>query len=124
MVVVSLAISNKGDMSHTPSPPLLGAVLLVNLKPKNFNVKTRAAILSCLVMPLRNRGDLWLQLLLSLAIWGQGLPAQGEGPFLLVAGVYKGLSPENLCHTWPCVFGPRVSCLSLPGFALQADLSF
>lgn len=56
VVVVSLAISNKGDMSHTFSPPLLGAVLLVNLKPKNFNVKTHTAILSCLAMLLKTGG--------------------------------------------------------------------
>lgn len=62
VVVVSRAISNKGDMSHTPSPPLLGAVLLVNLKPKNFNVKAHAAILSCLAVPLGNREHLCLQL--------------------------------------------------------------
>lgn len=102
MVVVSLAISNKGDMSHTPSPPLLGAVLLVNPKPKNFNVKTHAAILSCLAVPLGNREHLCLQLILSLSNLGSGFGSPGRGSnFLLVAGVYEGLSPEKLCHTGP-----------------------
>lgn len=45
------------------------------------------------------------------------MKGEGEGLYFLVSGVCKGRSPENLCHTWPWVFGPWIfylhPCLAL-----------
>lgn len=117
-------------MPHTPShiTPLdcRGLSPLLDLKPRRFNVKTHPTVSRCLAMPLRRaeeQGDLCQQLQLPPELWGQHLPAQREGPYLLVAGVCTGVISENLSCLALGLWFLGCPPPSLPGFVSQADLS-